>query len=504
MTSRPPGLIARPELPGGGTSCLAPSASLFLDQRGFARACAANHDVVLGNVAHHRLLELWRGPVVERLRNALAQQDHSLGCGICAWQIDGGTPEDAYARAFDELAVSPGLEWPTQLELALGNDCNLQCTMCNGEQSSMIRSRREHLGSHPAVYGDDFFTDLAEVLPHLHRVKFLGGEPFLVPEHHRVWDMLSDADLEVPCHITTNGTVWNDRVERVLERHPVSLAVSMDGVRPATVAAIRVGAQLRTILRNLERFCAYASDRGTEVTLTFALMRANWRELWDFLRFADDLDLSVWVNSVYSPRRLSLYWLDDGDLAEVVERLVEAEASSTAALGRNARVWHDQLSRLRHRLEARRRRDHASLERRYDTASVQPLVTDPAKTDPDPPSPSVLAAWAHGGPVASVRYDAADRVVVGDVGGSFLAAPLDVVGFGADEIGVLLESLYGRLAVPAEEGESAGSVDRVLRFEDHEVRTEVRIVATPVHDPSGTFIGTAATYAARSAGPATR
>lgn len=70
------------------------------------------------------------------------------------------------------------------------------------------------------AYGDDFFTDLGRYLPHAKYLAFLGGEPFLQKECYRIWDMLIDMDLEIPCHVTTNGSIYNDRIERLLQRLP--------------------------------------------------------------------------------------------------------------------------------------------------------------------------------------------------------------------------------------------------------------------------------------------
>ncbi len=82
----------------------------------------------------------------------------------------------------------------------------------------------------PKPYSDHFFAELRKYLPHLKFAKFLGGEPFLAQESYRIWDMMVEDKLQIPCHVTTNGTQWNERVERVLEHVPCSFSISMDGV----------------------------------------------------------------------------------------------------------------------------------------------------------------------------------------------------------------------------------------------------------------------------------
>src|SRR5678816_2700847 len=99
------------------------------------------------------------------------------------------------------------------------NTCNLACVMCTGEYSSVIRAK-EGLPPMPAVYDEQFFEDLAFYLPHVKELSFLGGEPFLQLECFRVWDMLIERELSPICHVTTNGSLYDARVERVLQNLP--------------------------------------------------------------------------------------------------------------------------------------------------------------------------------------------------------------------------------------------------------------------------------------------
>ncbi|MEZ5322516.1 MAG: SPASM domain-containing protein [Microthrixaceae bacterium] len=159
-------------------SCSAPFASLYLDQHGFARACCMNVYQLLGNVAERSLREIWDGAALTELRRAVERHDLTVGCEFCKWRVDEGREDLAFARWFDEYDDEPDdPRWPRQLELSISNTCNLQCVMCNGEWSSSIRSQREHREPLPTVYGDRFFEELVEFVPHLRRVKVLGASP---------------------------------------------------------------------------------------------------------------------------------------------------------------------------------------------------------------------------------------------------------------------------------------------------------------------------------------
>lgn len=340
---------------GPHVACNAPFTSMYLDQRGWVRACCMNDTHTLGNVADEPLSAIWHGERLARLRAAIEVDDLRLGCDICKWQVDQGRPDLAFSRWFNELPtrdLQP--EWPRMLELSVSNACNLQCAMCNGEWSSSIRSQREGLPPLPKVYGEAFFDDLAAFLPHLERIKFLGGEPFLASETLRVMEMAVEQGLTPRCHVTTNGTQWSPRVERILEMLPVDVAVSLDAATAETYESIRIGSSWSVVQRNLDRFQEVARRRGTAVTVTYCLMATNWHEFLDFCRAADERGIGCAVNVVSVPQEMSLYFVAPDELARIVDALDAQDRESGGDLTLSASIWAAEVERLRAHLESRR------------------------------------------------------------------------------------------------------------------------------------------------------
>lgn len=338
--------------------CYAPFTSMYLDPRGDVLACCQNTEHPLGNVAESSLLDIWHGTRAEDLRAALADYDLGRGCRFCAWQVDDGNYQATYTQSFEGIDVDVARpEWPRRLEFAISNTCNLECVMCNGEWSSTIRSRREGRAPLPKVYGDRFFDELRPFLHHLREARFLGGEPFLAAETLRIMDLMVEEGVEVPCHLTTNGTQWNPRVERILERLPVSMAVSLDGVTPATVEAIRVGASHAQLMENLARYRAYTTARGTTLDLTFCFMAQNWHEFGAYLRFADQWGCRVYVNTVIHPR-FGLYHLPLDEFDAMVASLEAEDAHRRDELTLNRDLWISELDRLRAWSEQAHREQH--------------------------------------------------------------------------------------------------------------------------------------------------
>jgi MoaA/NifB/PqqE/SkfB family radical SAM enzyme len=394
-------------------ACYAAHTSLHLDAHGRVSVCALNRLRPAGEVGQASLEEIWRGPVMVALREALRAYDLSQGCHRCRWEIEGGKLTGAYATGFDEFPADEEPAWPRRMEFALSNVCNLECVMCSGEFSSAIRARREGLPPLRHPYDDAFFDDLRPFLPHLRQARFLGGEPFLVPEYFRIWDLMIEVGATAQCNVTTNGTRFDRRVERVLEALPFSIGISIDGVRRETVESIRRGASYDELMANVARFRAYTEAAGTSLSLTYCLMVPNWQEFGDYLRFAQELGAQVYVNPVYQPSPLSLYRLDADELGPIVEALEAQTATVLADAPRNARTWTEQLARLHGRLTEltgadRRRADPADPAHRQGWQAVlDGLLTDPVDVEQ---ACAGLARLSIDDSFATVPFDGGERV----------------------------------------------------------------------------------------------
>ena len=333
--------------PASAVACRAPFSSMYLDQRGFVRACCMNDYQLLGNVTEMSLTEIWHGAEAQELRRAMERQDLSVGCEFCQWQVDEGRPELAFSRWFEHFEdTEPEPRWPQQLELAMSNTCNLQCAMCNAEWSSSIRTTRDGLPPLPKAYDDAFFDELASFLPHLTSIKFLGGEPFLASETLRVMEMLVDGGYRPKIHVTTNGTQWTPRVQRLFDQLPIEVAVSLDAATPEVYDQVRIGSSWDLVQANMEHFL----ERSAGVTVTYCLMRSNWQDFGAFCQQADARGIGCAVNTVTEPAHLSLYRMPPGELAEVVGGLddLDRQIGSTLTLSRT--TWAGELIKLRQHL----------------------------------------------------------------------------------------------------------------------------------------------------------
>ncbi len=336
--------------------CYAPHTNLFFEMQGRVLACCWNWRHPLGNVQNQTLDEIWASVQAARLRRAMENYDFRLGCVFCDNQTRDGWTAGSVMRTFDQFAVQGAdPQWPQRMEFSISNSCNLECVMCSGTFSSSIRANREKLPPQRSVYSSEFIESLRKYLPHLSVAKFLGGEPFLITEYYRIWEMMVEEAPQVRCHVTTNGTIFNPRVAKFMERLSFSFAVSLDGATKETVESIRVNADFDTQLRNLRLLREYTNERGTDLSLTFCFMRQNWHEFGDFCLFADDWGCQVGVNTVNNPPQFSVNSLPAGELRKIVTAMESQAPHLESRLNRNHKVWFGELERLRQKCAAAER-----------------------------------------------------------------------------------------------------------------------------------------------------
>lgn len=456
--------------------CYAPYVSMYLDTLGFVRVCCQNTKYTIGNIQRSSIDEIWHGARNRALRQAMIDNNLKLGCEFCEWQLSDKNLGSLFAKEFEPFPVSSKEpQWPKQIEFSISNTCNLACVMCKGDWSSTIRSKREKLPPLPKVYNEAFFSDIRKYLPHLQRARFLGGEPFLAHESLRILEMFVEDRLPTACHITTNGTQLNEKVRRILDALPVSIAVSMDGVTKQTVESVRLNADFAALMANIRWFRDYTRQRQTVFGLTYCLMRQNWHELGSYLLLADEWDCDVEINTVFGPPHCSLYTLSREELGQVVSALEAEDSRIGHRLTRNLRLWNLTLDRLRHRLES------------GTEIAVKPKLLNEGSQPAGPEdkllhqAEQTLAKW---GSESSVDRLVCDRdeiileVVSRNDGGFLGVSPDRLLGQPIRIVHEQLLHLLGDTYEEIEVDESQGWQDRLVRYSSAETpATIVRAIA---------------------------
>jgi hypothetical protein len=345
------------------SACAAPTTALYFRPDGYVAACCGGWHL-LGRVCgdeRRSIREIWEGDAATLLRDAVDVGDFGYGCWECGQHITAGRREASLAADFDRYALPsadvPG--HPSMMDFALSNRCNLQCVMCNGGLSSAIRHHREGREPMPAAYDDRFFDELDEFLPHLVRAQFKGGEPFLARENRRIWDRFRQMGGTREICVTTNGTIWNEHVERWVGDLAMELIVSVDALDAPTLERIRVGTDAARLWHNVDRFAAITAVTGAPLTLCMCLMADNWQELGPFLSEVERRGLRPSVIWVDGPARFNVLTMPTAELERAV-RTFEGDAGRRTTFGPDAlAIWDDAVERLTAALDARRRAEVA-------------------------------------------------------------------------------------------------------------------------------------------------
>lgn len=308
--------------------CFAPSSSMYFGQNGRVSACCYTRAVPIGHYPEESVAKIWSGRRVNFMRNELEQNKLPVGCDKCADQILAQNYTGLLAASFDLDLLLPtersgtadaSVDYPTCMEFELSNKCNLECVMCSGFCSSSIRANREGLPALPQVYDARFIEELREFLPHLKVAKFFGGEPFLIDLYYRIWDILIDVNPRCLIQITSNGTVFTPKVQRLLEKLSCRVTVSLDSVTKATYEGIRKNATLESTLANLDKFKAMNRERGSEVSMNVCPMVTNWREIPGIVEFANTKQIPLFFTTVTYPEDAAIKFMPQADKEAALE-----------------------------------------------------------------------------------------------------------------------------------------------------------------------------------------
>ncbi|TAE49791.1 MAG: radical SAM protein [Bacteroidetes bacterium] len=265
---------------------------------------------------------------------------------------------------------------PTTLHFELSNICNLECTMCSGFFSSSIRKNRENLPALPQLYDSAFVEQLRPYLPGLNTVKFFGGEPFLIPIYHEIWDALCDLNPRAEVQITTNGTVYNEKVKRYLEKLNTYMIVSIDSFVKETYETIRINAKYERVMENLMKFSDYARSRGKHISVAVCPITTNAMEMPDMVRLCNKNKIRIFFNTVSYPLNLCIKNLPVPDIAAILLAYEQAIFDPVASADNIARENLATFESLIAQVRAWKQMAETQLDQEYVQVAVQRLQAE--------------------------------------------------------------------------------------------------------------------------------
>jgi len=288
--------------------CSAPFVHMYVhSNEGHRVCCMSTESTLIDNTVEPDLKKRWSSKYYKNLRKQMLSDERPEICNKCYSIEDVGGISDR--MRFNDLYfnnLKPDIvhgnqhKSPIDLDIRPGNLCNLRCRMCGPVSSSqMVKEIKENkfltkiLGK-----GDITSSDTLTITENIKfllsnadkskRIKFLGGEPTIMPEVDEFLDILIERELfSTPLHITTNCTNGNKRfMDKLSKFKAVSFNYSVDGTGKV-VEYIRDPVKFKTINTVIKKY----HDIAHSGEISFTLQAYNFFNLPESIEWANSIGI---------------------------------------------------------------------------------------------------------------------------------------------------------------------------------------------------------------------
>lgn len=294
--------------------CVAPFVHMYVHgNEGQRVCCMSTEQNLVTDSTELDLKKRWSNDYYKEFRKKFLRNERPDVCVKC-YDLEkaGGKSDrmnfnDTYLK-YIEPDIETGNQYnaPVDLDIRPGNMCNLKCRMCGPISSSQFEKElienQEMLGpflGKSAIRKSDVLASehniefLLEAADKGDRIKFLGGEPTIMPEVDKFLDILIEKEyFDVPLHFTTNCTNNNKRfTDKLSKFNSIAFNYSIDGT-DKVVEYIRTPVKFATInttvpiYNKIARFNKYIDSPDVEISFT-----------WQAYNFFNLYDTVVWAKS---------------------------------------------------------------------------------------------------------------------------------------------------------------------------------------------------------------
>ena len=266
------------------------------------------------------------------------------------------TREDAESITLSDGAVTE--QRVLSMDLRLGNKCNLQCVMCYpGESNQWYKIQEQITGSKVFMIDDvtystdghdhfewcdqeEYYQLLTENAKYLQKIKFGGGEPWLVKQHLTLLNNLLDQGLaeNIELEYSINVTVVPQEFLRTIEKFKfVKLCCSVDGHGEVN-EAIRYPTKWSVIEKNLDFLDTGPPNSAVFTSTTVSILNIEhfvtwmqWLESKQFKKINTSTFAGVVSHPVMNPKYLNLRLMTDEQHTRMFTHL-KSQTTDTAML----------------------------------------------------------------------------------------------------------------------------------------------------------------------------
>lgn len=262
--------------------------------------------------------EIWNSAEYRRVRRAFNNRQMPNECIVCVkdeqqgiesmrqWHNKEYRKEADYYYNNQKVVIDSPIYW----DMRPSNYCNLECVMCNPENSSAISSRidtwlktfkltdketsvlNSPIGE---INEDSYYEFMKSNVEHVKEILFAGGEPFLMPQvlHLLEWLTENKHSQNIRLRILTNGTVFRSKWMDMLKSFKsLTLLISLDGVEEVVEYA-RYPNKWSTLEKNVLRFSELNKQPNCSVELNPCVHIMNFVGLHRLFSFAKENNLNI-------------------------------------------------------------------------------------------------------------------------------------------------------------------------------------------------------------------
>jgi len=252
---------------------------------------------------------------------------------------------------------------PRDWHIDLGNECNLACKMCFPRASSKIykQYKKWNIANElkPNWTTDtnswQQFLKNIELVPKLHRLHIMGGEPTINKKFYELLDWLIDNNkTSMSLSFVTNGTNLNANLIKKLKKFDsCDIEVSIESFNPESNDYIRQGSNTKKIIQNLKKLIKQQSlNFNLVLRSTPQLLSIN--SYHQYIRFAFDNQISIQSIPLFNPEYFAIGILPWEIKKVLIENIKEVQSFiiknnkinfSTISTGRDISRLDNQLIR---------------------------------------------------------------------------------------------------------------------------------------------------------------
>jgi len=306
--------------------CAAPWRGLHINPRGDVKTCCAGDPNMLGNLNDHSIEQILHGPVMQEIRQTIAQGKPHAYCYNCVQAERYGRSErdwhNSVSPEFDCATATDTDHVPTLIDVRWNTTCNLSCNYC-GDKCSSKWAALLHIpfksGARP--YYEQVCDYLEEHKGNIREVALVGGEPLLLPENTRLLDVIpSDCIVTLITNVSVDLSA-NKIFAKLAQRQRVGWSLSFDNI-DKRFEYVRHGGSWDLLLHNLDLVQTLMQNNGHWGGIHAVYNMYNATRLIELTKFARTRGLTVHWQSLYQPK-----YLDPAQLGPEILNLANNQIS---------------------------------------------------------------------------------------------------------------------------------------------------------------------------------